>query len=351
MRILKKIFIFYLILWAIPLSAKNQPPLPTLSSPVEEGFFTGSAEEIKAFIEKKQQEIQSVLTYLQTLLKEEISPADETTIKTAIELLNTLPWQFKKIITKLSTPSVSVNIVLPSLKGPPYNLQEYYQLLHTYQAIITQTEEVKHQLTLTQRELTFLNSDLKHLFGDYTELLNQKQLPNLYLVYAQVLSMQIRYALKRVSTDQLEKTLERLEELKNQCLEKMTLVFKHLNITSADLKKAITDAQQAQKEEEGKKARTKKEIEQIERNLVFIEIKIDEISQQLNLKQSAKTLTQQQLETKQIYEMRRLRLQVTKEKLENEFLLTHIKTQRLLLGPNGYSFIRVGGSLIKVKFF
>jgi beta-phosphoglucomutase-like phosphatase (HAD superfamily) len=126
MRILKKIFIFYLILWAIPLSAQNQPLLPTISSPVEEGFFTGSAEEIKAFIEKKQQEIQSVLTYLQTLLKEEISPADETTIKTAIELLNTLPWQFKKIITKLSTPSVSVNIVLPSLKGPPYNLQEFY---------------------------------------------------------------------------------------------------------------------------------------------------------------------------------------------------------------------------------
>ncbi len=346
MRILTKIFLF--ILWPILLGAKTQPPLPTISSPVEEGFFTGSVGEIKEFIEKKQQEIQSVLTYLQTLLKEkEISPANKTTLKTAIELLNILPWQFKKIINKLSTPSVSVNIVLPTLKGPPYNLQEYYQLLNTYQAIITQTEEVKHQLTLTQRELTFLNNDLKHLFGDYTELLNQRQLANFYLVYAQMLSMQTRYALKKISTAQLEKALDRLEETKTRCLEKMTLVFKHLNITSADLKKAKSLAQQAQKEEERKKAKIEREIEQIERNLVFVEMKIDEISQQLNLKQSVKVLSL----IKQQYEMRRLCLQVTKEKLENELLLTHIKTQKLLFRTQWLQLYTGRGKLDKSKVF
>ncbi|MDL1970688.1 MAG: mechanosensitive ion channel [Candidatus Desulfofervidaceae bacterium] len=331
-------------------AAVSNPPLPVITAPIEERFFTGSPEEITKFIATKVEEDQKVSAYLNKLKTQLTQVEAQQTIAEAIELFNILPLQFKKLEAKVKAPPLQVNIVLPSLGPPPYRLKLYYDLLATYQQILSQISDNQKQYDLTKKELDYLNEDLKTLFSNYGEISAKKAWPDIYLICGQIISMQVRYAIKKLTLNQLQNVLQTLETSKQQCMEEISAVFQHLKITRNDLKKALQAVEKAKKQERDTTEKIKQEGNKIERNIVLIEIKIDNILQKLarpDISQEAKRLFEVEKERLQ---MQLYRYRALKDKLDKDNLIAHLETQKQEFKAEWLScYIGEGGRLEKRK--
>ncbi len=251
--------------------AQSQLPIP--KSPEDPRYLEKDPAKREAFF--KDQEI------LFTRLKKEIeslkaqNPEEEKTLKEAEELLSSLPFLWRKLRLEFEQKTLT-ELTLPTPKNRPPSLSDFREILLFGFQLRHEIEALKRKQQLEKEDLDRLENALKEVYRAYLVLAPQKT-PKAYLKLAELLNLQVRFALAKLELAHTTKRLEYLVSQRENWKQTLKKTFTTLKIRPQEISNLAKALQKEKKTLEALKEKDRKLRAEIERNLALIEIRLTKL--------------------------------------------------------------------------
>jgi len=203
-----------------------------------------------------------------------------------LELLEGLPFQFSRLKSELSR-AVDFTFKIPVLSSPPYPFAIFERSLSFLQKVEQQLSECTEKINLYKSKLSTLETDLNALFHEYIKLKadNLRRIAG-YEKLAQILSLQIEYALLQTKKSKTQKSVEYLIQLKAKGFNQIETVFQNLKITKDDLIRAKQDNEKAIAQAKVDMPKLNEEYKQASKRVMIYEVKLDNLITKLKSQKS-----------------------------------------------------------------
>ncbi len=324
---LKKLVLFN-IFFFFPLLTLYAQTLQIIS-PIEPKLFKGSPEEINSFIEVYEKQIKEFISQVHKIPLANLTDEDKKEINDTLSLLEGLPFQLSRLKREIKAAPVKP-ISLPEIGNPPFRLDIFDTYISLYQTISQTIKEASKKLKILNSDLSEIEKNLKQMFTYYVELKEEKtKRIKYYVVVAQLLSLQVEYALKSLDRIKTENALNKLSLLLERCRNRLSYIFKRLKIGPKDLKKVEIEKNKADKKEEAIKSKYISAQQSINKDITILELRLDSITNRLfsaQISEVGKRLLQ--IEKEKI-EACLNRLQYKKELLKQKWLISKTETELL----------------------
>jgi len=282
---LKRIYLCLLILlFAICclslLISIAQDQVIQITSPIEYRLFSGKRSEIETFIKKYQIQTNQFLSQLNSLLNTQLSDQQKKELQDAIVLLEGISFQLTRLKRQLKT---KVQILsLPKLTAPPFKLDIFESYLSLNQKINQDLKDYKKKLRFLSTEISDIEENLKQLFTQYVSLQKDptKKIEH-YMITAQLMSLQIEYALRIIEKKHLEDSINRLNLLSKECGEALSKLYDNLSISKSDLQETAKEIAKLREKQVELKRVIISEQQKLNKDITLFELRLDNITNKL----------------------------------------------------------------------
>jgi len=308
----------FIIFFLIGLSPFLHAQALDITSPIEQKFYQGSPEQIKDFVEKWELHVKQIISQLNLIPKDRLSSKDKKDLLDALDLFEGLSFQFARLKREIRSPEYTL-ISLPSIGTAPYKLQDLDRYLSTYRQTIQKLKEYQKQLRVISANISEMEQQLKQMFILYLDL---KKDPDkkikAHALFAQLVSLQVEYALKMLKKSRLSKAIEKLTPLTDECKDNIAEIFGNLSINDHDITLVISQQKKIDKKEESlrKKILSKQKI--LNKKITLFDLRLDSIINKLgsaHIQEAGKKLLRVEKERIEAYLNR---FQYQKEMLNQE---------------------------------
>ncbi len=316
---MKRLFVFLLVFicwcgtsWAqgLPIPTKTKDPRYLEKDPAKR----------KAFFQEQQKLLEQIKTQIKKLKPKNVE--ERKILKEAEELLGSLPLLWQKIELELAQKPETEPLTLPTLKKPPYSVDDFRRLLSLGFQLQHELEALRGKIRLEEQELDRLEKALEEIYRDYLVLAEEKVSPKAVLRLAEFLNLQARWALAKIRLDRSNKRLKHLADLETRFETLLHRVFSGLKATPKDIvpfKKAL---KQAQQELDSLQTKNQKLRETAERDLALLEIRLAKLGNGHSPLIALKS---------KYYETRRENIETSLQKLDESESLASLKVEHLKL--------------------
>ena len=278
-HLLKRFFCGSILLTALILllAAHCAAQPPDVSKPLENKLYQGSIEEITAFVNQRQAQIEEVINDIDKGVGEDAAKDTQSSATAIKDLFQGLSLQYKSLLKELSrTTSATLN--KPSVAGPPYDVESFDKIISFQRQTSLQLADSSKKITLLQSRLASLKESAVGQLSEYAKLLktDTKNHLLLYEKYGKLLHLQGEYALLRIKKPKLEELLSKLNENKKSAAKWVKEAFAELKITPEDIKKAQQLKGERQTLFKKTTATTSAEYQDLNRRILIYEAQLDE---------------------------------------------------------------------------
>ncbi len=289
-----------------------------INSAIEPRLYQGTPEQIEEFIKNRQYQISQIISQLSSIPKENLSNKDKQALLDALELLEGLSFQFARLKRMIKAPGYSL-ISIPSLGSPPYKLIDLDKSLSTYHQLIQKLNEYQKQSRVLLTDLSNIEQELKQIFMQYLDL---KKDPSkkikAYSTMAQLMSLQVEYALKMCKKSKLTAAIQKLIPLISEYKKRISKIFNNLTIDYKDIKDVKEKKQKIEKQQEILKKKIILNQRIINKNIFLFDLRLDNLIHKLGSSQISEVGKRLLNVEKARIEARLNRLQYRKEFLNQE---------------------------------
>ena len=294
------LFTFYLLFSSV---SRPQDQIILINSSIEYRFFNDKPEKIEAFIQEYKDKIKQLIAKLNNLFSQQLSEDQRRELSDTLSLLEGLPFQFARLKREIKAQALQKLPSLPEIGNPPFKLKIFETYLSLYHQIIRSLKKSQKKLKVLSTELSDIEKNLKQVFTQYIQLRKEpKKELAYYATLAQLISLQVEYALKVLKKNQATAQIKYLSPLINECKKKISYIFDNLHITSSDIEGIKKEKERIGKKEEKLKSKLISAQQEINKNITLFELRLDNI--------------QNRLSSTQIPEVGKKLLKIEKEKIE-----------------------------------
>ncbi len=272
-----------LFIFLIPFISKAQDQIILINSPIEYRFFNDKPEKIKAFIQEYKAKISKLILKVKAFSSQQLSEPQRRELNDTLSLLEGLLFQLTRLKRKIKATSLQKLPGLPSIGSPPFELKIFKTYLSLYHQFVELLKGCQKKQKVLSTELSDIEKNLKQLFTQYVEF-NKEQKKTLayYATLAQLISLQIEYALKFLEKKEAEVQITHLLPLINKCKKKLSYIFENLHISPSDIKRIKKQKKEVEKKEERLKSKLISVQQVINKDITLFELRLDNIQNKLS---------------------------------------------------------------------
>ncbi len=290
---LRRAFLYSLLLILflfIGLSPSLYAQTLDINFPIEQRFYKGSPEQVEDFIERCELHVKQIVSELNLIPKESLSMEDRKALLEALDLFGGLSFQFMRLKREIKAPSSYPLISLPGIGNPPYKLQDLDRYLSIYHQLIQKLKEYQNQLKAISVDLSEMQQQLKQIYLMYLDLKRDtaKKIKAQALL-AQLISLQVEYALKVVKKYRLSNTIKMLSPRANGCKARIADIFGNLGIDAQDIRLLTTRQKKIAKEEDALRKEILSKQKALNKKIILFELRLDTIVNKLGSSQILET--------------------------------------------------------------
>ncbi len=305
-RLKKKVLSFTLFfLLAISSISNAQDQTILIKSPIEYRFFSDNPEKIESFIQQYKAKIGQLISKVNAFSSQQLSESQRRELNDTLSLLEGILFQLTRLKRKIKATSALLQKLptLPAIGRAPFELKLFERYLSLYHQIIQLLKESKKKQKVLSTELSDMEENLKQLFTQYVQFNKEtKKTLAYYATLAQLISLQIEYALKVLEKKEVEAQIKYLLPLINKCKKRISYIFENLRISLSDLRSIKEQKKEVEKKEAKLKSKLISVQQKINRNITLFELRLDNL--------------QNKLSSAQITEVGKKLLKIEKEKIK-----------------------------------
>ncbi len=249
--------------------------LPDIPAAIEIHLYQGKAEEITAFIGKRQTQVDGLIALI-TKDMEKKTEEKETIVFTALlDLFQGLSFQLKNLQAELARPEFPP-LQLPAPGSPPYNLAVFDDVVSFQQKIARQLGLYEESLGSGEARIAVLKDELTDLLPQYAQMKSENS--SRYQAYenlAHILSLQHEYAILQLKKPKLNKALTDIRIVVKEAGNLAEQVFGQLRISKDDIAELKKKVDALNESHVGSLARLNAEHLDLDRQSVVAESKLD----------------------------------------------------------------------------
>ncbi len=252
---------------------------PEVTKSIDERLYRGTQEEIEAFVIKRQQLIKNLITELSEKKQLPESNKSQHSITSITDQYQGVLSQYRGLLAELQRKH-PLELEKPQIKGPPFTLEEFDQILKYEKLINIVLSEKERQFTLINSRLNHLQKTAVELLSEYSRVQKTVQEDQLllYETFAKLLSLQCEYALLHIRKPKLETQLTNLYGRRKAADKWIKKAFRQLTVTPEDVKKAQQIYDQRLKELKNTTTSTSAEYQDLNRRHLIYETRFDKIA-------------------------------------------------------------------------
>jgi small-conductance mechanosensitive channel len=258
--------------------------LPEVSAAIETQLYQGSAEEIVAFIGKRQARVDGFIALITTDMQNRKAEKDKVFFGALLDLFQGLSFQLKNLQAELARPEI-LSMQIPSLDAPPYNLAVFDEMVSFQQKTDQQLGLYEENLGSGEARIAVLKDDLTALLPLYAKVRSDESTRSeAYEKLAQILSLQHEYAILQLKRPKLNKALIDLRVVAKEASSLTEQVFGQLQISKNDIAELKKKVDSLNERHTGSLARLNAEYLDLNKQSVVAESKLDKAVTAITLK-------------------------------------------------------------------
>ncbi len=216
--------------------------LPDIPAALETQLYQGKAEEITAFVGKRQTQIDGLVALITKDMGKKKEEKETIVFTALLDLFQGLSFQLKNLQAELVRPEFPP-LQLPDPGSPPYNLAVFEDVVSFQQKVARQLGLYEESLSSGEARLAVLKDELTALLPLYAQVKSEDS--SRYQAYenlAHILSLQHEYAILQLKRPKLNKALTDVRGVAKEASSLAEKVFGQLRISkddTAELKKKV----------------------------------------------------------------------------------------------------------------
>ena len=313
--------VILLFLTFLPSLGKAGENLPLLSPVKDLRYLEGDPKLRQDFYEERLRLLKKLEREIELLNQKTKEKRLKRQLDEALLSLKELPsiWQ------KLRSPRTPLSVYLPAIPdpgSPPYKVKTFINLLDVGFQLETQLKTLGDKISLKEAQVKRLSEALDRIYADYLAAREKGPSIKTYVLLAEVLTLQARWALSKAELLQAEELERSLLVRKKSFKTTVSRVFTALKVTSQDIVQAERAVSQSQKESEALLRQTNARRQDLEKELALIEVRLVKLGEAPRGSKTGLSWRQKRWET------RKERLELTLEVLAEQERLVRISFER-----------------------
>ena len=275
----RKLLLLFLFLSAtifLPtLNSQAQPP--ELSNPLEDQLYQGSANEINAFINHRQEQFEQIINEIDKTVDKNAPQELQSSAIAVKDLFQGLSLQYKSLLKELSRVE-STPLNKPTVKGPPYSIEDFDKVIDFQRKVNIRLTENSKKYALLQSRLTSLKENAVNRLSEYARRLktDSGNYLLLYEKYGKILNLQYEHALLQIKKPKLVNLLAELNSSKKEATDWVKETFSLIEIKPEEITKAQKLKDERQSFFKKNTDTTSAEYQDLNRRVLIYEIQLDE---------------------------------------------------------------------------
>jgi len=271
---------FFFILSSV---SGSQDQVIVIDSAIEYRFFNDKPEKIESFIQEYEKKIAQLITKLNSFSSQQLSEEQKRELNDTLSLLEGISFQFVRLKREIKAQLSQKLPSLPDTGNPPFKLTLFETYLDLYHQVIRLLKESQKKLKVLSTELADIEGNLKQIFTQYVQLRKEPQKKlTYYATLAQLISLQVEYALKILKKKQVDAQIKYLLPLISQCKKKMSYIFDNLYISKSDIRGIKEQVKNIEKKLEDLKSNLISVQRSINKDMTLFELRLDNIQNRLS---------------------------------------------------------------------
>ncbi len=283
MRFLR-FFLLSLLFSLCCLSSSAHADLPDIPTALETQLYQGSAEELAAFIAKRQAQVDGFIALITTDMQKVKEEQEAIVFSALLDLFQGLSFQLKNLQAELDrqeTPPMQA----PSLGSPPYHLALFDEMVSFQQKVVQQLGIYEEGLAYGEARISAVKDELTVLLPQYAEVKAEGgSRIQAYEKLAHILRLQHEYAILQLKQPKLSKALTDIRLVVKASGDLAEQVFGQLQISRDDIANLKKKLDSRNESHSGSLARLNAEYLDLNKQSVVAESKLDKALTAITLK-------------------------------------------------------------------
>ena len=209
--------------------------LPDIPAALETQLYQGSAEEVSAFIGKRQAQVDSFIALITTDMQKAKEDKDQVVFTALLDLFQGLSFQLKNLQAELVRPETA-SMQAPALAPPPYKLALFDEMVSLQQKTAQQLGLYEENRVYGEARIAALKDELTTLLPLYAQVKSEESSRiQAYEKLAYILSLQHEYAILQLKKPKLNKALTDTRIIAKEAANLAEQVFGKLQISKDDI--------------------------------------------------------------------------------------------------------------------
>ncbi len=252
-----------------------QAELPEVSAAIETQLYQGSAEEITAFIAKRQARVDGFISLITTDMQKRKAEKDQITFGALLDLFQGLSFQLKNLQAELARPEIQ-SMQIPSPGAPPYTLALFDEMISFQRKAARQLGLYEENIGSGEARIAAVKDELTSLLPLYVKVKSEEDSRfQAYEKLAHILSLQHEYAILQLKRPKLNKALTDLRVVAKEASALAGQVFGQLQISKKDIAELKKKVDSLNERHVGTLARLNGEYLDLNKQIVVAESKLD----------------------------------------------------------------------------
>lgn len=253
------------------------PDLPAIPAAIETQLYQGTAEELTAFIGKRQAQVDGYVALITTDMQQVKEEKEEVAFAALLDLFQGLSFQLKNLQVELARAEVP-SPQLPSPGPPPYKLAAFDEMISFQQKAAQKLGLYEENLAHGENRIAVLKDELASLLPLYTQAKSETSGRfDAYEKLAYILSLQHEYALLQLKRPKLNKALTEMRVVAREAASLVEQVFGQLQLGKKDIAELEKKLDSLNESHAGNLARLNAEYLDLNKQSVVAESKLDKV--------------------------------------------------------------------------
>src|SRR5665647_200327 len=209
--------------------------LPAIPAAIETQLYQGSAEEVTAFIGKRQAQVDGLIALITTDMQKVKEEKDQVVFTALLDLFQGLSFQLKNLQAELARPEIP-SLQPPALGSPPYKLALFETMVSFQQKTARQLGLYEEDLAYGVARIAALKDELATLLPLYAQVKSEDTSRiQAYEKLEYILSLHHEYAILQLKKPKLNKALTDTRRIAKEAANLAEQVFGKLQISKDDI--------------------------------------------------------------------------------------------------------------------
>jgi small-conductance mechanosensitive channel len=249
--------------------------LPDIPAALETQLYQGSAEEVAAFIGKRQAQVDALIALITTDMQKVKDEKDKVVFTALLDLFQGLSFQLKNLQAELARPEIP-SMQAPALAPPPYKLVLFDEMVSLQQKTAQQLGLYEENREYGGARIAALKDELTTLLPLYAQVKSEESSRvQAYEKLASILSLQHEYAIIQLKKPKLNKGLTDTRSISKAAASLAEQVFGKLQISRDDIAALKKKLVSLNERHVGSLARLNAEYLDLNKQSVVAESKLD----------------------------------------------------------------------------